>query len=114
MKKIKDFIRKYHAAIIGVLIVLLFIRGCQIDKRDARANKSRIAYENTIDSLSLVIKDNRREIKELNSKIHDLTETVVIYKEQVGELRADKNALRKVNSDNAKAIKNLSFHEKID
>ena len=111
MNKIKEFIKKHHIAIISVLLGLLLIRGCQVKNKSSRIEKNKAEYENTIDSLVQVIKTRNATITENESDIRNLKATIDLYKMEIKDLKDDKYALRKVNSDNAKAIKNLSNND---
>lgn len=108
MKRILEFIKKWHLTIIGILIVLFLVRGCQLSNKTNKIAKNKASFECIEDSLKSVILEREDTIKMLNTQIVNLQSKLSIYKEQVNELRADKNALRKVNIDNAKTIKNMT------
>lgn len=108
MKKILEFIKKWHLTIIGILIVLFLVRGCQLSNKTNKIAKNKASFEYIEDSLKNVILEREDTIKILNTQIVNLQSKLSIYKEQVNELRADKNALRRVNMDNAKTIKNMT------
>lgn len=108
MKRILEFIKKWHLTIIGILIVLFLVRGCQLSNKTNKIAKNKALFECIEDSLKSVILEREDTIKMLNTQIVNLQSKLSIYKEQVNELRADKNALRKVNIDNAKTIKNMT------
>ena len=65
-------------------------------------------FEHIEDSLKNVILEKEDTIRDLNTQITNLQSKLSIYIEQVNDLKTDKNLLRKVNIDNAKAIKNMT------
>ena len=108
MKKILEFIKKWHLPIIVVLYVLFLIRGCQLSNRTNRIVKNTTEFEHIEDSLKNVIIEKENTIRDLNTQITNLQSKLSIYVEQVNDLKTDKNMLRKVNIDNAKTIKNMT------
>ena len=108
MKKILEFIKKWHLSIIIILYVLFLIRGCQLSNRTNSIAKNTAEFEHVEDSLKNVILEKEDTIRDLNTQITNLQSKLSIYIEQVNDLKTDKNTLRKVNIDNAKTIKNMT------
>lgn len=108
MNKIKEWLKEYQPLIIGLLILILMLKGCTSCQEQRRYEYSKSQYEYVIDSMQNVIDERSTDTKDLCDTIHSLRAETSILKDVIKDLREDKNYYRKTNDDLANVAKSLT------
>ena len=99
LKTIKNWIKEYQSLIIGLLILVLMLKGCQSCNTERRYEYQEIQYEYIIDSMQTVIDERSIDTKDLCDTIHSLRSENTMLKDVIKDLRDDKIYYQKANKN---------------
>ena len=113
MEKIKKWIKEHQSLIIGLLVLVLMLKGCSSCNMERRYEYQTIQYEYVIDSMQTVIDERSMDKKDLYDTIYSLRSENTILKEVLKETKADKEYYKKQNRNLANVAENLSKKDTI-
>ena len=108
MEKIKTWIKDHYQLIIGLLIMVIMLKGCSSCNMERRYEYQEIQYEYIIDSMQAVIDERSIDTKDLCDTIHSLRAENTVLKDIIKDIKADREYYRKQNRDLANVAENLS------
>lgn len=108
MEKIKTWIKDHYQLIIGLLIMVIMLKGCNSCNMERRYEYQETQYEYVIDSMQAVIDERSIDTKDLCDTIHSLRAENTVLKDIIKDVKADREYYRKQNRDLANVAENLS------
>ena len=108
MEKIKTWIKDHYQLIIGLLIMVIMLKGCSSCNMERRYEYQETQYEYIIDSMKAVIDERSIDTKDLCDTIHSLRAENTVLKDIIKDVKADREYYRKQNRDLANVAENLS------
>ena len=108
MEKIKTWIKDHYQLIIGLLIMVIMLKGCSSCNMERRYEYQETQYEYIIDSMQAVIDERSIDTKDLCDTIHSLRAENTVLKDIIKDIKADREYYRKQNRDLANVAENLS------
>lgn len=108
MGKVKEWLKEHRTLIIGLLILILMLKGCTACQNERQYEYKQIMYEKTIDSMQYVIDERSINTKDLCDTIHSLRAENTVLKDVIKDLRTDKDHYRKVNKELVNVADKLS------
>ena len=108
MEKIKTWIKDHYQLIIGLLIMVIMLKGCSSCNMERRYEYQETQYEYIIDSMQAVIDERSIDTKDLCDTIHSLRAENTVLKDIIKDVKADREYYRKQNRDLANVAENLS------
>lgn len=113
MEKIKTWIKDHYQLIIGLLIMVIMLKGCSSCNMERRYEYQETQYEYVIDSMQAIIDERSIDTKDLCDTIHSLRAENTVLKDIIKDVKADKEYYRKQNRDLANVAENLSKRDTI-
>lgn len=108
IQKIKNWLKEYQSLIIGILVLVLMLKGCQSCNMERRYEYQTSQYEYVIDSMQTVIDERSMDTKDLCDTIHSLRAENTVLKDVIKDIRQDKEHYRKANRELMIVTENLS------
>ena len=108
MEKIKTWIKDHYQLIIGLLIMVIMLKGCSSCNMERRYEYQETRYEYVIDSMQTVIDERSIDTKDLCDTIHSLRAENTVLKDIIKDIKVDREYYRKQNRDLANVAENLS------
>lgn len=99
MEKIKTWIKDHYQLIIGLLIMIIMLKGCNSCNMERRYEYQETQYEYVIDSMQAVIDERSIDTKDLCDTIHSLRAENTVLKEVIKNIITDKKYYNNI-SDN--------------
>lgn len=106
--KIKTWIKEYQSLIIGLLILVVMLKGCQCCNIERQYEYHQSRYEYVIDSMQTVIDERSMDKKDLCDTIHLLRGENTVLKDVIKDIRSDKEYYKRQNRNLANVAENLS------
>ena len=106
--KIKTWIKEYQSLIIGLLILVVMLKGCQCCNIERQCEYHQSRYEYVIDSMQTVIDERSMDKKDLCDTIHLLRGENTVLKDVIKDIRSDKEYYKRQNRNLANVAENLS------
>lgn len=97
MGKIKTWFKEHQPLIIGLLVLMIMIKGCQSCNMERQYEYQETQYEYVIDSMQSVIDERSIDTKDLCDTIHSLRAENTVLKDVIKDLRQDKSYYQKAN-----------------
>ena len=113
MEKIKTWIKDHYQLIIGLLIMVIMLKGCSSCNMERRYEYQETQYEYVIDSMQAIIDERSIDTKDLCDTIHSLRAENTVLKDIIKDVKADREYYRKQNRDLANVAENLSRRDTI-
>lgn len=108
MNKIKKWIKDHQSLIIGLLVLVLMLKGCSACNMERRYEYQQIQYEHVIDSMQSVIDTRSVDVKDLYDTLYSLRSENTILKDVIKDLNADKEHYKIQNRNLITVAENLS------
>ena len=108
MEKIKTWIKNHYQLIIGLLVMVIMLKGCSSCNMERRYEYQETQYEYVIDSMQAIIDERSIDTKDLCDTIHSLRAENTVLKDIIKDIKADREYYRKQNRDLANVAENLS------
>lgn len=106
--KIKIWIKEYQSLIIGLLILVVMLKGCQCCNIERQYEYQQFQYEYVIDSMQTIIDERLMDKKDLCDTIHSLRAENTVLKDVIKDMKSDKEYYKRQNRNLANVAENLS------
>ena len=108
MNNIKKWIKDHQSLIIGLLVLVLMLKGCSSCNMERRYEYQQIQYKHIIDSMQTVIAERSINTKYLCDTIYSLRAENTILKDVLKDAKADKEYYKNQNRNLVVVAENLS------
>lgn len=108
LKLVKDWYNEHKSLIIGLLVMVIMLKGCQSCNMERRYEYQETQYEYVIDSMQTVIDGCSVDSKSLCDTIYALRRENTVLKDVIKDIRKDKEHYRKANNELMVVTENLS------
>lgn len=105
---LKNWYNEHKSLIIGLLVLVLMLKGCQSCNMERRYEYQETQYEYVIDSMQTVIDDCSVDSKSLCDTIYALRKENTVLKDVIKDIREDKEHYRKANKELMVVTESLS------